>query len=211
MASWSLSSVPAERGDGSVDLANDRLLPQVRALVARHRRLVERLSRAEELADALALDLEEIERALAGAGSAGRAPAGAVSPGLGDRGALRRTAEAGVSSLAVAWCADGAAEVRLDGGKAFRLPAGLAELLEILALDSGRRADGLVGWKTLDEVAILVGKRRGQPVRRHAVTQLVYRLRRELFARGAVNPYLVQSSRRHGVRFALRRSCGAAG
>lgn len=205
--SWSSAE---RRGEGTA-LASDRLLPQLRALVARHRRLVERLSRAEELADALALDLEEIERALAGTGSQAVAAVGCPSPGLGDRGALARTAEAGVAALSVEWSSDGAAEVRLDGGKAFRLPAGLAELLEVLALDSGRGADGLVGWKSLDEVAILVGKRRGRPVRRHAVTQLVYRLRRELFARGAVNPYLVQSSRRRGVRFALRRSAGAPG
>lgn len=187
------------------------LLEQVHELVRRQRRLLERLSRAEELADALAFDLEEVERALAGAQPEPLAASRSRAAGPpNDRLSLRRTAEAGVGSLEVGWASDGAADVSLDGGKAFRLPSGLGELLEVLALDSGRSDDGLVGWKTLDELAILLGKRRGQPVRRHAVTQLVYRLRHELFARGAVNPYLVQSSRARGARFALRRAAARA-
>lgn len=205
MESW--SSPPAGTATRSApSVSGGAVLEQVRGLVRRQRRLLERLSRAEELADALALDLEGIERALAGAEGGELVPARErESECHADRRALRRTAEAGIGSLEVVWAVDGAAEVRVDGGKAFRLPAGLGELLEILTLDSGRSDDGLVGWKSLDEVAILLGKRHGTPVLRHAATQLVYRLRRELFARGAVNPYLVQSSRQRGVRVALRR------
>jgi hypothetical protein len=118
---------------------------------------------------------------------------------------LRELAVSGALALEIKLRADGAAEVRIDGGKRFTLPPLLADMLRILALDNGPSNDDLVGWKTLDEVAILLAKNTGGQVKKHAVTQNVYRLRKAMFAQGGANPYLIQTSRRHGVRFARRR------
>jgi hypothetical protein len=100
---------------------------------------------------------------------------------------------------------DGFSDVRIDAGKSFALPPMLADLLAVLSLTGAASDDGLVGWKTIDEVAILLGKRSSRRFSRHAVTQSIYRLRKELFNRGGANPYLIQTNRRRGVRFALRQ------
>ena len=52
-------------------------------------------------------------------------------------------------------------------------------------------------------------KRMSRSFDSHAISQLISRLRTELFKRGAVNPYLVQTSPRYGARFALRRKDAA--
>ena len=176
-------------------------------LVRRHGALLSRISRAEELADVIACDLEQLQShfavdALISDGD-GSSPAGRCN--LRALETLRQIAEAGTSSLELNHRADGSAEVRIAAGKQFTLPPTLAHLLSILSDDSGRSDEGLVGWKTLDEVAILLQKREGRPFTRHGVTQQVYRLRKELFQRGGVNPFLVQTNRRLGVRFAVRR------
>jgi hypothetical protein len=118
---------------------------------------------------------------------------------------LRQLAEAGAHSLEIKPRADGRAEVRIDGGKRFTLPPLLADVLRILAIDNGPTDDDLVGWKTPDEVAILLTKNSGKQFKKHAVTQNVYRLRKALFAQGGANPFLVQTNRQRGVRFARRR------
>jgi hypothetical protein len=97
------------------------------------------------------------------------------------------------------------ADIRIDGGKQFSLPPTLADLLTALSIDNGLSDDEFVGWKTLGEVAEYLARRSGRPVTKRAITQNVYRLRKELFDRGGVNPYLVQTNRRRGVRFAFRR------
>jgi len=123
---------------------------------------------------------------------------------------LRQLAEAGAHSLEIKPRADGLAEVRIDGGKIFTLSPLLADVLRILAIDNGPSEDDLVGWKTLDEVAILLTKDSGKQFRKHAVTQNVYRLRKAMFAQGGANPFLVQTNRQRGVRFARRRRLAAA-
>lgn len=189
--------------------ADGDLARELRELVRRQRLLLERLSRAEELADGLAQDLAQLESAVAGGGKKAAAPAAGRADG-DTRRLLRRSAEAGVCKLEIRARADGSAEVRVEGGPAFALAPVLGDLLAVLSLDGGQASDGLVGWKTLDEVAILLGKKTGRPVRRHTATQHIYRLRRELFARGGVNPFLVQTHRRLGARFALRRAGAGA-
>jgi hypothetical protein len=179
----------------------------VRELARRYRVLLDRLSRAEEMADGMTRDLEEIEGELE-ASSANRplkSRPRSAAPGLSAGEALERTAEGGVAAIDVTPRPDGSFKVRIDDGKAFALPPALGDLLSILMIDGGQSEDELIGWKTVEDVAILLSKRLGRPVRRHATTQHIYRLRRELFARGGVNPFLVQTNRRLGVRFALRR------
>jgi hypothetical protein len=121
---------------------------------------------------------------------------------------LRYLAETGASSLVITSRPDGNAEIRIDGGKRFTLPPTLADLLSALAIDNGAGDDVIVGWKTLKEIGEYLAKQTGSPVSKRAITQNVYRLRKELFDRGGVNPYLVQTNRRRGLRFALRRKTG---
>jgi hypothetical protein len=181
------------------------LLERVRSIARRYRMLVDRLSRAELLADAIAFDIAQLEEQLATNGPVGPDSAGARVAVAQIRESLRRTVKAGALSLEISWRADGQAEVVIDSGKRFELPALLAELLQILAMPGGASDDEMSGWKTLDEVAILLGKRTPRKFSRHAVSQNIYRLRKELFTRGGVNPYLVQTNPRLGARFALRR------
>jgi len=184
------------------------LLEQIRDLARRHRTLLSRLGSAELLADTIALDLSRIENCL---------ETGELEPvvenekhagqkGVGrSREQLRILADSGATTLEIKLRSDGLSDVRIDAGKKFSLPPALADLLSILSLNGGTSDDRLVGWKTIDEVAILLGKRSSRRFSRHAVTQSIYRLRRELFNRGGANPYLIQTNRRRGVRFALKQ------
>ncbi|MGQ0734256.1 MAG: hypothetical protein ACT4QD_11435 [Acidobacteriota bacterium] len=166
----------------------------------RQRLLVDRLGRAEELADALSCDLADLERALA--------PGSGPARQSGESTRRRRlvtTDEVCAAEIAVRRRHDDWGLIRVDQAEAFPLSPLLTDLLAILADDGGPSEDGLVAWKGLDEVAKQLQKKSGRRYRRHAVTQLVYRLRRELSARGHASPMLVQTSRRLGVRVALRR------
>ena len=184
------------------------LLGQIRDLSRRYRTLLSRLSSTELLADTIALDLSRIEKCL---------ETGTLAVVIGDekpalrkeRGQrieqLRVLADSGATSLEIKPRSDGYSDVRIDAGKSFSLPPGLADLLSVLSLNASPNDDGLVGWKTIDEVAILLGKRSNKRFSRHAVIQNIYRLRKELFNRGGINPFLVQTNRRRGVRFALKQ------
>ena len=184
------------------------LLGRIRDLARRHRTLVSRISSAELLADSIALELRRIEECLEACASP--APARDYEKSSSEKEAaqageqLRRVAETGAGRLEIKPRADGPCEVRVDGGKQFLLPPLLADLLSGLSIEGAFAGDGLVGWKTLDEVAILLAKKTGRKFGRHTVTQNIYRLRKEMFGRGGVNPYLVQTNRRRGARFALR-------
>jgi hypothetical protein len=183
-------------------------LALIRELARRFRSLVSKISSAELLADQLALELARIEKCLE-TGAAVQPCGEGQNFGRKDQGQineqLRRLADSGAALLEIKSRSDGLCDVRIDAGRQFKLPPVLADLLSILSLDGGQSDDGLVGWKTLDEVAILLGKRSGKRFSRHTVTQSVYRLRRELFKRGGANPYLVQTNRRRGIRFALKQ------
>lgn len=192
-------------------LKDDKPTEAIRLLndiVRRYRTLVSRISSAELLADDIAFDLARLENCfssepLVDAIFERNTFERGGQPQLKER--LRRMAESGVSALEIKLRSDGLADVRIDAGKQFKLPPMLADLLYTLAIESGPTEDELVGWKTLDEVAILLSKRIGRRFTRHSVTQNIYRLRKELFDRAGANPFLVQTNKRRGVRFALRR------
>lgn len=175
--------------------------------------LLTKIDQADLLADSLSFDIAALEKFF----ETGRMPpvSPQATPGRRQERTqadehLRQLAATGAHSLETKLRADGDFEVRIDGGKRFTLPPLLADVLRILAIDNGPSNDELVGWKTLDEVAILLGKETGRPVKKHAVTQNVYRLRKAMFAQGGANPYLIQTSRQRGVRFAQRRRAVAA-
>ena len=195
------------KGGGKTCLEPEEIRRLISGLARRYRQLVSRISNAELLADEIAADLAKLEECFDENTPVARADGPYLNERRGNRvqEQLRRVAEGGALTLDIKRRADGLAEVRIDDGQPFTLPPVLADLLYILAVDTGLTTDELIGWKSLDEVAILLGKNEGRKLARHAVTQSIYRLRRELFNRGGINPFLVQTNRRRGVRFALKR------
>jgi hypothetical protein len=165
------------------------------------------LSRGEERADSVHQYLKDLEKSLSVAGGTGD------DDGLELRGAfsarqmlaiLQREAQKGVESIAIRPSADGSAWVGVDGGKELRLQPAPASLLGILAKQTKEPDGSLVGWKSLGEVATLLHAKTGRPYNRRGIRQLVLRLRNALTAHG-LNRFLVQTSRQHGLRFALRQ------
>lgn len=195
-------------GFGSLHLEQSECARAIRQFARRQEALRRRASRLEEEADALALELVQLAEDLETGSLALASDRPAVASRPRRRSSdelLRVTASSGVASMSLSPRADGSADVQVDGGKQFELPPTLADLLGILASDRGHSDDELVGWKAFDEIAVLLEKKASRLFTRHAITQQVYRLRRELFERGGVNPHLIQTNRRHGIRFALRR------
>lgn len=191
--------------------SSEELVQLMRDLARRYTRLVSRISKVEEVAGIIELELlatiSRLEK-LASEGPQREASAWKGSELALERtdiNPLRRLAQYGVGSIDIKCLIDGSFEVSIDGGKSFRLSTALGELLSVLVLDTGRSEDDKVGWKSLDEAAILVSKRLGRRVTRHALTQNLYRLRKEMFRRGGINPFLVQVNRNRGVRFGVRR------
>jgi hypothetical protein len=180
------------------------ILSLLHALQRRHKLLLARISRAEVLAEAIELDIEQL-LAQVEAGTLAPADVNGAVNGARKRPevnhALRHTAP-GAFSVEFDSCADGSVKVCIDG-REFTLSPTLADLLAVLCEDTGRSPDGVIGWKSIDEVIGLLKKKTGRQLTRHGVTQNVHRLRQELLKVG-VNPYLVQTNRRCGLRFALR-------
>lgn len=188
----------------------------MRGLARRYKSLVNRISKAEmnatfieyelfQLIKTMEEYLEQNDDRVDESAKDAAASALPVQTRRGTTNPLRHLAEAGAASLEIHPRPDGTADVRVDGGKQFNLPPNLADLMTALSIDNGAGDDGFVGWKTSKEIAEYLAKQSGKSVSKRAITQIVYRLRKELFDRGGVNPYLVQTNRRRGFRFALRR------
>lgn len=188
------------------------MLVLVRGLARRYKNLVNRISKAEMNATFIEYELfqllkmmEECLDVSADELAVDVAPGLALEAQAKPQKSFRYLAESGTSSLEIKARPDGMADIRIDGGKQFTLPPTLADLMTALSIDNGLSDDAFVGWKTVKEIAEYLARQSGRPVTKRAITQNVYRLRKQLFDRGGVNPYLVQTNRRRGVRFALRR------
>jgi hypothetical protein len=172
---------------------------------ALQRRLIKagrKASWVEEELDALEGELGRVRDALAGVDSLpGRPTLG--KPTHEDGRLLQQMAQAGVASLEITRGADDSAGVRVGGSKWFRLSPMVADLLSLIS-SQPPADDGLAGWCPLPDVVRALSKTAGRPVSKRSVIQLLWRLRRRLRKSGE-NPFLIQVSRRHGVRFALRR------
>ncbi len=180
---------------------------RLRQLVERQKALINRINRIEVEADSIAQELDE----LAGDHTLPLSRPARREKKSEDLTLLRDIAEEGVSYLEIKPRSDGLADVRIERGKVFTLPPVLADLLYVLAIDSGRASDELVGFKTLSEVTILLHKKANKEFTRRSVTQNIFRLRNEIRRRGGANPFLIQTNRRLGFRFALRRKAVVGG
>jgi hypothetical protein len=185
------------------------MLVLMRGLARRYKNLVNRISKAEMNASFIEYEMFQLLKMMeefiepATDEPTGNVPKTTSRP-------LRYLAESGTSSIEIKSRPDGMADIRIDGGKWFTLPPMLADLLAALSMDNGFSEDAFVAWKPVWEIAEYLNKQSGKRVSKRAITQSIYRLRKELFDRGGVNPYLVQTNRRRGVRFALRRKIAPA-
>jgi hypothetical protein len=93
---------------------------------------------------------------------------------------------------------------------AIELPEALADLVEHLLADPGGDAGPLIGWTPSDVLRRELDKRRHRALKPGALRSQIYHLRERLRAAGQ-NPYLVQTSRTKGARFARRRSAIGGG
>lgn len=157
----------------------DRLRHQVK-------QLVRGLSALEELADRVENDLATLTGAPLGV-------------------AHRKVVNPVATALTATPLADGACLVGIDGSDPVVLPPRLWNLLFILADEAtGTSSDVCVGWKHEGDVRIRLGKTTGQAVSAHALSNLVWRLRKAL---GMNKEALVQTRKAEGLmRFALRRN-----
>jgi len=199
----------AKEHRASRTLRHAEILVLMRGVARRYKNLVSKISRAELNAGFIEYEmfqlLKMMEQLDCEADEKADAEPSNAEMSAKERTPLRYLAESGASSLEIKARPDGMATVRIDGGKQFTLPPMLADLITALSIDNGKADDPFVGWKSIKEVAEYLTKQTGRPVSKRAITQNLYRLRKELFDRGGVNPYLVQTNRRRGMRFALRR------
>jgi hypothetical protein len=186
------------------------MLVLMRGLARRYKNLVNRISKAEMNASFIEYEMFQILKMMEEfIEPATDEPTGNAPKTMTSR-PLRYLAESGTSSIEIKSRPDGMADIRIDGGKWFTLPPMLADLLAALSMDNGFSEDAFVAWKPVTEIAEYLNKQSDKRVSKRAITQSIYRLRKELFDRGGVNPYLVQTNRRRGVRFALRRKIAPA-
>jgi hypothetical protein len=209
-------SVAQSHGMSATLLCNDRnpttVQRRLRGLARRYNELVDRISEVEFLADSIQLELSElIGNDLQNMNSGGDSHRTqhrrdrSTNATNEARQVLQRTAEAGATKLSIKLRSDGHSDVEIDENRIVLLPPVLADLLAVLALDHRVTDDQFVGWKTLDEIGILMRKRSGKTFTSHAITQSIYRLRNRLYHQGSVNPFLVQTNPKLGARFALKR------
>lgn len=176
------------------------------------RRLLELIRKAlehnEERADSLLQYINDLEKiaSLKYSGLPPFRPTGLIrSSRFDDTSLLKLVAKNGVAELTFEWLETGKAQVRIDGGKALPLPQSLACLLDVLASDSRNDQGQFVDWKTYEQVAKQLKQRLGREFVRHTIDGLVSRLRSKL-TKGGVNRFLIQTDKKRGIRFAVRRN-----
>lgn len=166
-------------------------------------------SRTEELLDDVTNDLDDlrdmIRRSIPSSPHSNQKPGSPVAP--------RKTKQfAGESfhgsvSVTLAPRPDGSTMAQIDGRPGIPLPPLVAALLEILKADDGIASDPMVGWKSIAAIQFALKERTKQNHSESAVKELVYRLR-GLLERHGENPFLIQTNRLLGYRFALQRGAG---
>ena len=135
-----------------------------------------------------------------------------------DDGRLRARGAGRPPLATVAWVtkltsqlrSDGSLLVSLNGKAPFPLQPHLGALLLALAEDTGLSRDEGVGFKTLRDLSVRIGKRTGgRGPSPETINKYVCKLRRKLSRAGA-HADLIQTNRRLGRRLAIKRS-GDAG
>ena len=172
-------------------------------IIRRLRQIARRAEGIEEGATKAADDLEILGETTAGrlVGSFPKRGGRRDGRGAKEEEVAKRLADRGVSEVVIAPHTDGSSCAEIEG-ITLPLPEKLARFLTVICMRPGEEEGHLIEWKSWDDVAVLMGKKPGK-AGRHAVSQLVYRLR-DLLRECGGNPYWVQTNRTRGVRFALR-------
>ena len=157
-------------------------------------------SRTEEILDAVACELQD----MIGHHSLNLAKVTNSLGGLRQRHGLLPKSSQNVASVVLVPGIDGSVTARIDGRSGIPLSPLLAALLEILKADGGVTGDHLVGWKSVAAIQSALKEPTKQHHSKAAIKELVYRLR-SLLGRHGENPFLVQSHRHLGYRFAVER------
>jgi hypothetical protein len=168
----------------------------LKGLIKDMERLEERLRQDTELFDRICMKLYALEKAIAdqaGAGVVRRPPPVAkMPPGPAPTVQNFRLEELG----------DGRVAVTFDGTEKVILSETLKELLTLLAADHENSPDDLVAWKSYGRLGEQLAERLGHKFDRHAVAQLVWRLREKL---GAIDRRLIERVPVLGARLRLKR------
>ncbi|MCX6538602.1 MAG: hypothetical protein NT151_06690 [Acidobacteria bacterium] len=160
--------------------------------------------RLEERIDDLYWDLHDrhTDAPASSANDGGRGPRPRAS------GTLRSTTApvAWVSKLTTKQRPDGSLVVSLNGQDPFLLQPHLGALLLALAEDTGLSRDEGVGFKTLRDLSVRIGKHTGgQAPNPDTINKYVCKLRKQLCQPGLQGD-IIQTNRRLGRRLAVKRS-----
>ena len=107
-------------------------------------------------------------------------------------------------SLVVRPRPDDSADFQIDGGHTFRLSPRLAALLAYLASSEGSNEDALVPWKSRESIVKWLEKKTGRSMRKQYINNLIDLLR-TAFRKAGLDPDLLQTHQRKGIRLALKR------
>ena len=118
---------------------------------------------------------------------------------------LKDLARPGTSRFRIDWPSKRAAVVEVGDSGPFSLTPKLARLLDILASGKVESSEVFVPWKSLSDIGLELQIRAADahPAKRHAVTELLRRLRLALLE-NHVNPFLVETHKTRGARLRYR-------
>jgi len=163
-------------------------------------------SDAEEQIDEIAYDFAEAAKVYAASQAAILHQDGHQSPSQAaeQQRILQVQAKQGAIAVRIETPPTGAASAQIDGRAPVPLTSLMADLLAILSADNCASNDHLVGWKSFSDISCSMTKRTGKTFTRHAISQLICRLKERL-REYEENKFLIQQNPRFGYRFALRR------
>lgn len=153
--------------------------------------------------DQMSLEIDDVTQTLKELAQQNPAIDAELQPGAGKRRTNKDqpgSAATYAVSVSISWGSRGA-DVTIDG-RVVHLSATLGTLLMVLLSEDGNGSGH--GWKSRSAVALGLGKQAGHSVSKHALENLISRLKKELQAQAGLGA-LVQCERRLGVRVALNK------
>jgi hypothetical protein len=167
------------------------------------------LSEGEERLDQLECQCAEVAKVYAASPAVILRPPGpkhhSPTPTAEQQRILQVQAKQGAIAVRIETQSEGSVSARIDGRVPFPLTPLLADLLAVLIAENYSSNDHLVAWKSVADISGSMAKRTGKTFTRHAISQLICRLKERLRESGE-NKFLIQQNSRFGYRFALRRS-----
>lgn len=156
--------------------------------------------------DKMSLDIDDVRQTLGELAQQNPGINAELQPGEGKRRPKKEQphqAPTYFASVKLSWALRGA-KAAIDG-RSVHLSPKLGMLLEILLAEDGSPSgNSRNGWKARKELALRLGKQTGHRISKHALENLISRLKKELQDQAGLGT-LVQCERRLGVRVALQK------